>query len=119
MDTLNEESAFWALKGAALAKGINPARMGQLAKLCNDFKRARSLLTEVLKAKAPSTYLGAVIAKMKEDLKPPALIKNEPEVVLYGRLHGWPVRKTVLSTGKPGWWVSGVLYNQEGVDVGA
>lgn len=113
------EGAFWALKSQALPAGINPARMGQLAKLCNDFRRAKELLEQTLKSKNPSTYLGAVIAKLKADLAPVSLRSEEPEVALHGRLHGWPVRKTVLGDGSPGWWVAGVLYNKRGDDVGA
>lgn len=120
MVSTNDEGAFWALKGEALIQGINPARMGQLAKLCNDFKRATDLLSQILKSKHPSSYLGAVIKNLKDEIAAPFSMRNEePEIALHGRLHGWPVRKTALSDGSPAWWVAGVLYNKDGTDVGA
>lgn len=117
MHVISDESAFWAMKGLALASGINPARMGQLAKFCADFKRARGLLDQALKAKNPSTYLGALIKSLRDELAPPRTL-NEPEIALDARLRGWPVRKTSLSNGDPGWWIAGVLYNARGDDVG-
>lgn len=122
---MSTEGAYWALKGKALTAGITPARMGQLAKLCNDFERAHRILQEVLKAKNPSSYLGAICSKIRDELKTPQEILSsrdrtqEPEIALQGRLSGWPVRKTALSNGKPGWWVAGTLYDQEGNCVGA
>jgi hypothetical protein len=116
----SDEGAFWALKGQALTVGINPARMGQLAKLCNDWKRAKELLSQVIKSKNPSTYLGAVIKNLRDEVAAPiSLRSSEPDVACDGRLRGWPVRKTVLTDGSPGWWVAGTLYNKDGVDVGA
>lgn len=106
------------MKPLAQKAGILPSRMGQLAKLANDWENARQMLNAVLKSKNPSTYLGALIKSLRDDLKPNVAIKNEPEIAFHGRLHGWPVRKTALSNGQPGWWVAGVLYNAEGVDVG-
>jgi len=120
MYSTTDEGAFWALKGQALVQGINPARMGQLAKLCNNFKRAHDLLTQVLKSKNPSTYLGAVIKNLKDEIAAPFSMRSEePEIAQHGRMHGWPVRKTSLQDGSPGWWVAGVLYNKDGEDVGA
>ena len=64
------EQLFWRLKPVAQKAGIAPSRMGQLAKLCNDWENARQMLTSVLKSKEPSAYLGAMIKSMKDDLKP-------------------------------------------------
>ncbi len=120
MYTTSDEGAYWALKGEALTKGVNPARMGQLAKLSGNFKRAHELLSQILKSKNPSTYLGAVIKNLKDEIAAPISLRSaEPEIALHGRLNGWPVRKTSLKDGAPGWWVAGVLYDREGNDVGA
>ncbi len=112
------EQLFWSMKPLAQKVGIAPSRMGQLAKLCSDWENARQMLSAALKSKEPSAYLGAMIRSMKDDLKPSVAIRDEPEIAFHGRLNGWPVRKTALSNGQPGWWVAGVLYNAEGVDVG-
>ena len=114
------EDIFWELKPQAIQKGITPARLGQLAKLCENYERATEVLQMALKAKKPSTYLGAVVSNIRQETivqhSPPR--SNEPEIVLTARLRGWQVRKTVLGNGKPGWWVCGVLYNERGNDVG-
>jgi hypothetical protein len=95
--------------------------MGKLAKLCNDYERALSILSAALKTKAPAAYLGKTMANLKEEIAPPQINlprTHEPEIVLQARLHGWPVRKSMRTNGLPGWWVAGVLYDQGGVDVG-
>jgi len=114
------ESAFWAMKGDALTRGINPARMGQLAKACNDFNKATELLKQILKSKNPSTYLGAVLKNLRDEVAAPFSMRaEEPEIALDARLRGWPVRKTSLTDGSPAWWICGTLYNRDGIDVGA
>lgn len=117
------EEAYWALAPQAQEKGIVKSRMGQLAKLCNDYKRATSILSSALKTKNASAYLGKAIANIKEEIAPPAIRipprSKEPEIVLQARLHGWPVRKTTRMDGSPGWFVAGILYDIKGVDVGA
>ena len=110
------EEAYWALAQRAQEKGIARSRMGQLAKLCNDFERATELLEAALASKKPSTYLGKIMGSLRARHEPSR--DEEPEIALQARLHGWPVRKTCLGDGTPAWWVAGVLYNREGVDVG-
>lgn len=115
------EPEFWALKSQAIQSGITPSRMGQLAKLCGDYDKAFSILTTAIKTKNASAYLGKVIANLRDEQAPPQIPiprKHEPEIALQARLRGWPVRKTALSDGQPGWWVAGTLYDQGGVDVG-
>jgi len=116
------EEAFWALAPQAQEKGIVKSRMGQLAKLCNDYKRATTILSSALKTKNASAYLGKAIANIKEEIAPPAIHiprSKEPEIVLHARLHGWPVRKIVRTDGSPGWFVAGILYDTQGMEVGA
>lgn len=116
------EEQFWALAPQAQEKGIAKSRMGQLAKLCNDYRRALSVLRSALKTKNASAYLGKVIANIKEEIAPPAIHiprSKEPEIILQGRLHGWPVRKVLRSNGEIGWYMCGTLYDRSGVDVGA
>ena len=119
---MSAEQSYWALASQAQAASFTRSRMGQLAKLCNDYQRALSILSSALKTKKPSAYLGKVMANLKEEQAPPQIHiprSHEPEIVLQARLHGWPVRKTVRSNGTPGWFVCGILYDQGGVDVGA
>lgn len=115
------ESKFWALKSQAIQVGLTPARMGQLAKLCQDYDKAYQVLHTALQTKNPSAYLGKVIANLRDEQAPPQINiprSHEPEIALQARLRGWPVRKTALSDGSPGWWVAGTLYNREGFSVG-
>ena len=116
------EQKYWALAKQASAAGVTPSVMGKLAKLCSDYERALSILSSALKTKKPSAYLGKVMANIKEEQAPPQIHiprSHEPEVVLQARLRGWPVRKTALSNGSPGWFVAGMLYDQGGMCVGA
>ena len=92
--------------------------MGQLLKLSCDFEEARQALCAALKSQHPSSYLGAIIKGLKDDLKPSVAIRDEPEIAFKGRLNGWPVRKTFDSKGNPAWWVAGTLYDRNGVDIG-
>lgn len=121
-DTTHEsiESSYWALAAQCAKVDIPRSRMGQLAKLCGDFRRAHAILTEALKTRSPGTYLGKVVSNLRTDQAPLMSVERskEPEIALQARLHGWPVRKSVLDSGEPGWWVAGVLYNKRGVDVG-
>ena len=113
------EDRFWALKPLASTKGITPSRMGQLAKLCGDFERALSVMQAALKTKNPSAYLGAVAKGLRNEQAPAVSDRSmEPEIVLEARMRGWPVRKSALDNGEPGWWVSGCLYDQKGEQVG-
>jgi hypothetical protein len=116
------ESAFWALRAQAQSFGITPSRLGQLAKLCQDYERAYQILRSALsKKKGASAYLGKVIANLKEEQAPPFIQiprSHEPEIVMQARLHGWPVRKSMLSNGQPGWWVAGSLIDRGGDVVG-
>ena len=117
--TDSPEDIYWALADEAQKHGIARSQMGQVAKLANGFVNAINILKSALKTKKPKTYLCAVTASMKRELAAPlAQPNNEPEIVLQGRLHGWPVRKTVRSNGEPAWWVAGVLYDKGGIDVG-
>jgi hypothetical protein len=115
------EQGYWALASQARAAGVTSSMMGKLAKLTSDYERALSILRSALKTKKPSAYLGKVMANLKEEQAPPIIIPktHEPEVVLQARLRGWPVRKTALSNGSPGWFVAGTLYDQGGICVGA
>lgn len=118
---MSSEQSYWLLADQCNKSHITRSRMGQLAKLCNNYDRANSILTEALKTKAPSAYLGKVIANLKDEQAPPAVPiprSHEPDVVLQARLRGWPVRKSTRSNGDPAWWVAGTLYDRSGVDVG-
>ena len=116
------EQAFWALRAQAQSFGITPSRLGQLAKLCQDYERAYQILRSALATKkGASAYLGKVIANLKEEQAPPQIQiprSHEPDAVLQARLRGWPVRKSRLSNGNPAWWVAGVLMDQGGDVVG-
>lgn len=117
----SHEGEFWNLASQAQAKKIARSRCAQLAKLCSDFERAVDILRSALNTKNPSTYLGAVVARLRDEQSPRIIVPSrtqEPEIVLQGRLRGWPVRKTVLDTGEPGWWCAGVLYDRTGDAVG-
>lgn len=116
------EERYWSLSSQANAKGITRSRLGQLAKICQDYNKAYRILSDSLATKSPSKYLGKCIANLKEEIAPPAIHiprNHEPEIVLQARLRGWPVRKSVRTNGEPAWWVAGVLYDQGGIDVGA
>jgi len=115
------EAGFWALSAQAESSSITRSRLGQLAKLANDFDKAERILKAALKTKNPSAYLGKVIKNLKTETESPLSIlrSEEPEIVLQARLHGWPVRRLTRSNGEPGWYVAGSLVDQRGVDVGA
>jgi len=116
------EKEYWALAPQARSAGIVKSRMGQLAKLCNDYKRALNILKSALKTSNPSAYIGKVIANIKEEQAPPKIKispDTEPDIATQARLHGWPVRKIVRTNGTLGWYVAGCMYDQEGRDVGA
>lgn len=119
------EAEYWALAPQAREAGVVKSRMGQLAKLCNDYSRAYSILQAAIRTKNASAYLGKVISNLKEEVAlEPINISNkqrkeEPDVVVRARLRLWPVRKITRSNGTPGWFVDGILYDQGGVDVGA
>ena len=118
---MSVEKDFWALAPIADSRGIGRSQMGQLAKLCQDFKRAHQILTDALKAKSPPRYLGKVVSNIRAENQVPTFQhqqSSEPEVVSLARFHGWPVRKSVRSNGEPGWWVAGTLYDKEGSGVG-
>ena len=119
---MSSEADFWGLSSSAAKVGITKSRLGLLLKLCHNYDRALQILQACLRAKAPSAYLGKVISNMRYEQEAPQEIikqsKKEPEIATDARLRGWPVRKTALSNGTPGWWIAGVLYNERGVDVG-
>lgn len=115
---MSAEDDFWALKQDAITAGLTTSRMGQLAKLCQDYNRALKILRIALKTKNASAYVGKTISNLKDEQQPVIARSKEPEIVLQARLHGWPVKKSVRSNGEIGWWVAGTLYDKGGASVG-
>lgn len=121
-DDCNSEDYFWNLAPQAEAKGIKKSLLGRLLKVTQDYEKSTKILKLSLSKRNPLGYISKTIKNLEDEKIGPLTVlptrSNEPEIALDARLRGWPVRATIMSNGKPGWWVAGTLYDSKGYAVG-
>lgn len=116
------EDAYWALAPQASAAGIARSRLGQLFQACNgDAVAALAVLRQTLRAKQPSPYFSATLAKLRAEAQPPpptpAVDPDEPEIIKNKRRYGVDV-EVIERDGKRRYRAQNVTYDERGQEIG-